>query len=167
MRLTTDVVDKAQHQMTAQVTRKHSFGVGRFEREYETGHAVLDGLKPQWLLANNPPQTGGLHEAFGDLTAIFLTLAQLEQEARALAKIDGCTGGAQCRSAPVGAKACGGPRYWLPYCPLTTDVAALMSKLSVLQGAEQQFNRTYGVVSDCSYVVEPGLTVSGGSCRVR
>ncbi|MDO8439034.1 MAG: hypothetical protein Q7S67_02190 [Telluria sp.] len=46
---------------------------------HETGHAVLDGLKPDWLLADNPPQTGGLHEAFGDLTAIFLALSQLDQ----------------------------------------------------------------------------------------
>ncbi len=46
---------------------------------HETGHAVLDGLKPDWLLADNPPQTGGLHEAFGDLTAIFLTLSHLDQ----------------------------------------------------------------------------------------
>jgi hypothetical protein len=46
---------------------------------HETGHAVLDGLKPQWLMAGNPPQTGGLHEAFGDLTAIFLALAQMDQ----------------------------------------------------------------------------------------
>jgi hypothetical protein len=46
---------------------------------HETGHAVLDGLKPQWLLSANPPQTGGLHESFGDLTAIFLTLSQLDQ----------------------------------------------------------------------------------------
>jgi hypothetical protein len=40
---------------------------------------VLDGLKPNWLLADNPPQTGGLHEAFGDLTAIFMALSQLDQ----------------------------------------------------------------------------------------
>jgi hypothetical protein len=46
---------------------------------HETGHAVLDGLKPHWLLADAPPQTGGLHEAFGDLTAIFLALSQLDQ----------------------------------------------------------------------------------------
>lgn len=46
---------------------------------HETGHAVLDGLKPDWLLADNPPQTGGLHESFGDLTAIFLCLSQLDQ----------------------------------------------------------------------------------------
>jgi hypothetical protein len=46
---------------------------------HETGHAVLDGLKPRWLEANQPPQTGGLHEAFGDLSAIFLALSQLDQ----------------------------------------------------------------------------------------
>ena len=46
---------------------------------HETGHAVLDGLKPQRLQANQPPQTGGLHESFGDLTAIFLALSQLDQ----------------------------------------------------------------------------------------
>lgn len=46
---------------------------------HETGHAVLDGLKPGWLMADNPPQTGALHEAFGDLSAIFLTLSQLDQ----------------------------------------------------------------------------------------
>ena len=46
---------------------------------HETGHAVLDGLKPAWLEADNPPQTGGLHESFGDLTAIFLALSQLDQ----------------------------------------------------------------------------------------
>ena len=46
---------------------------------HETGHAVLDGLKPQWIQNSAPPQTGGLHESFGDLTAIFLALSQLDQ----------------------------------------------------------------------------------------
>jgi hypothetical protein len=46
---------------------------------HETGHAILDGLKPGWLGIGNPPQTGGLHESFGDLSAIFLALAQPDQ----------------------------------------------------------------------------------------
>jgi len=46
---------------------------------HETGHAVLDGLKPGWLGAGNVPQTGAIHEAFGDLTAIFLALSQFDQ----------------------------------------------------------------------------------------
>jgi hypothetical protein len=60
---------------TARVYTCRSFDIV----SHETGHAVLDGLKPQWLLADNPPQTGGLHESFGDLTAIFLALSQLDQ----------------------------------------------------------------------------------------
>jgi len=52
---------------------------------HETGHAVLDGLKPGWLSGGNPPQTGGLHESFGDLTAIFLALSQLDQVDAAIA----------------------------------------------------------------------------------
>jgi hypothetical protein len=46
---------------------------------HETGHAVLDGLKPSWIMGNQPPQTGALHESFGDLTAIFVALSQLDQ----------------------------------------------------------------------------------------
>jgi len=60
---------------TARVYTCRSFDIV----SHETGHAVLDGLKPQWLHAGNPPQTGGLHESFGDLTAIFLALSQLDQ----------------------------------------------------------------------------------------
>ena len=46
---------------------------------HETGHAVLDSLKPGWLSWSAPAQTGALHEAFGDLTSIFLILSQLDQ----------------------------------------------------------------------------------------
>ena len=52
---------------------------------HETGHAVLDGLKPGWLSGGNPPQTGGLHEAFGDLTSVFLALSMFDQVAAAIA----------------------------------------------------------------------------------
>jgi hypothetical protein len=45
---------------------------------HETGHAVLDGLKPGWITSFNP-QTGALHESFGDLTAIFVALSQMDQ----------------------------------------------------------------------------------------
>lgn len=45
---------------------------------HETGHAILDALKPGWITSGSP-QTGGLHESFGDLVAIFLTLSQLDQ----------------------------------------------------------------------------------------
>lgn len=45
---------------------------------HEVGHAALDSLKPDWLSSSWHPQTGGLHESFGDLTAIFTMLAQMD-----------------------------------------------------------------------------------------
>jgi hypothetical protein len=55
---------------------------------HEAGHAVLDGLKPAWISASNP-QTGGLHESFGDLTAIFLALSQFDQVEAVIAQTKG------------------------------------------------------------------------------
>jgi hypothetical protein len=46
---------------------------------HETGHAVLDGLKPGWIAGSSSPQTGGLHEAMGDISAILLALSQMDQ----------------------------------------------------------------------------------------
>jgi len=44
---------------------------------HETGHAFLDAVCPDYLVSWHP-QTGGLHEAFGDLTSIFTMLAQMD-----------------------------------------------------------------------------------------
>jgi len=45
---------------------------------HEVGHAALDSLKPEFLSNSWHPQTGGLHESFGDLTAIFTMLAKMD-----------------------------------------------------------------------------------------
>lgn len=92
-------------------------------------------------------------------------VSRLEAEARKLAVTSGCGEAVQCRSAPAGAKSCGGPRYYLPYCPLTTDTLALFAKLAELAEAEREYNRTSGMVSDCSVENPPLLTLSGGECR--
>jgi len=44
---------------------------------HEAGHWLLDGLKPAWSAAS-VPQTGALHESFGDLMAIFTMLLQFD-----------------------------------------------------------------------------------------
>jgi hypothetical protein len=95
------------------------------------------------------------------------TLARLEREARALAKSRGCARSAQCKMAPVGAKACGGPRYWLAYCAVSTDSAALFRKLDELKAAEQAYNKAHGVVSDCSFAAPPIAEAAGGACRAQ
>ena len=56
---------------------------------HEAGHAILDGLKPSWILSSSTPQTGAMHEAFGDLTAIFLALSQFDQVEAVIAQTRG------------------------------------------------------------------------------
>lgn len=92
-------------------------------------------------------------------------IARLEREALALAHNDGCSTADQCRVAPVGAKACGGPRYWITWCPASTDSVALFQKLDELHATEQKFNQDHGVISDCSVVAPPTPTVSAGVCE--
>lgn len=95
------------------------------------------------------------------------TVARLEREARELARVDGCAGG-QCAAMPAGSKACGGPRYYLPYCTRTTDTAALRAKLDELQRVESDFNRKHGVVSDCMMIMEPNVQPDAqGRCVVQ
>ena len=94
-------------------------------------------------------------------------LHRLEREAVALAKSGGCASVGQCRSAPVGNRPCGGPRYYLAYCPLTTDSAALFAKLDELSRAEAEYNRKNGLVSTCEMRMPSELALVGGSCRFR
>jgi hypothetical protein len=89
---------------------------------------------------------------------------QLEQQARALAKTEGCDQVNQCATAPLGAKACGGPRTYLVYCRATTDEAALLRALDELKRAEEVYNRAAGIVSDCMMVLPPEVRLEDRTC---
>jgi hypothetical protein len=89
---------------------------------------------------------------------------QLEQQTRALAKTEGCDQVNQCATAPLGAKACGGPRAYLVYCRATTDEAALLRALDELKRAEEAYNKAAGIVSDCMLVTPPDVRLEGRTC---
>ena len=91
----------------------------------------------------------------------------LEAESKVIAKIDGCVGSAECRTAPVGSRACGGPRYYIPWCSVTTDSAALYAKLAKVAEAEQAYNRKHSLASTCEMRLAPEVVSSGGSCIIR
>ena len=92
---------------------------------------------------------------------------QLETQAKAIAVIDGCPSSSDCRSAPVGSRACGGPRYYIPWCAKTTDSAALYKKLAEVSAAEQAYNKKYDVMSTCEFRMPPVVASSGGSCGAK
>jgi hypothetical protein len=89
---------------------------------------------------------------------------ELEQQARALAKTDGCARAEQCAAAPMGAKPCGGPRTYLVYCKASTDEAALMRALDELKRTEEAYNRAAGLGSDCAMVMPPEVRLEGRIC---
>lgn len=99
--------------------------------------------------------------------ADWTAIEQLESQAKAVAKIEGCSASSDCRAAPVGSRACGGPRYYLPYCSKTTDSAALYTRLSEVARAEEAYNRKYQIASTCEFRMPPVVESSGGSCRAR
>ena len=91
----------------------------------------------------------------------------LEREAMLLAKTTGCSAPGQCAAAPVGSRPCGGPRYYLAYCPLTTDADALFAKLAQIRAAEEEYNRRHQLVSTCEFRMPPELELGNGACRAK
>jgi hypothetical protein len=94
-------------------------------------------------------------------------LARLEQQARALARTDGCASVGACRTAPVGWRGCGGPRTYLVYCAATTDTVALFRKLKELETAERNYNASSSMMSTCEFRLAPAVRLEGRSCRER
>lgn len=90
---------------------------------------------------------------------------QLERDARRLARADGCSDVSSCRVAPVGVKACGGPRDYVAYCVTATDSVALFRKLDELARAERAYNEKYGIMSTCEILLEPDVALVGQTCR--
>jgi hypothetical protein len=92
-------------------------------------------------------------------------LQQLEEEARALVQVTGCTDVSQCQSAPVGALACGGPRDYVVYCSATTDEGALRRTLRRLEMREDRYNQRCSVASICIFISPPEVELVNGVCR--
>src|SRR5438552_18221262 len=68
----------------------------------------------------------------GDQKADWAQIVALENEAKSQVKTEGCSSVAQCRTAAVGSRACGGPRYYLVFCSLRTDSLGLFRMLDAV-----------------------------------
>jgi hypothetical protein len=91
-------------------------------------------------------------------------LQRLEEEARALVETE-CPDVSQCRTAPVGARACGGPRDYVVYCAATTPEQELLRALDRLERREERFNRQCDIVSTCIFIPPPQVELVGGRCQ--
>ena len=94
-------------------------------------------------------------------------ILRIEAEAKALVKAAGCSTNDQCRTAPVGSRGCGGPRYYLTYCARSTDSVSLFRKLGEVESAERAFNEKYKIASTCEFRMPPDVGVTAGECRAK
>ena len=112
--------------------------------------------------ATNPPDANAAVPA--SQQSDWAAIEKIEAEAKTMAKTGGCSASGDCRAAPVGSRACGGPRYYLPYCAKTTDSVALFRKLDEVAKAEQAYNKKYNLASTCEFRMPPTVNAVGGSC---
>jgi hypothetical protein len=122
---------------------------------------LATGCAPSSQGSAATPDSGAAAAPESDQQAI----ARLEREARALAKTTGCSSASACRTAPVGAKGCGGPRTYLVYCAATTDTVKLFARLRALEQAEKAYNAKSGMMSTCEMRLPPRTALVGQSCR--
>jgi len=113
------------------------------------------------------PNDDASYAVTGDQKADWQRILELEGRAKALVRTDGCTSADQCRSAPVGSRACGGPRYYLVYCARTTDSAALFRRIDDVAAAERAYNARYNVMSTCEFRMAPHVGLTGGMCAAQ
>jgi hypothetical protein len=92
---------------------------------------------------------------------------RMETEAWGLVHAE-CAGATDCAAAPVGAKACGGPRdYWV-YCRTATDEAALLAKLEQARLLEARYNELTRSGWDCGLTHAPAeFSIENGRCAVK
>lgn len=75
-----------------------------------------------------------------------------------------CDSNQQCRTLPVGQRACGGPETYLAYSTKVSDAAKLQRMASEHSAAAKEQNTRSGMISTCQMIMDPGATCSAGNC---
>jgi hypothetical protein len=120
--------------------------------------------------SSTPPPDGSRDQFPGgtaEQKADWAKIVTLEDQAKAIVHTDGCASEGDCKTAAVGSRACGGPRYYLVYCSRTTDVAALNRKLGEVAAAERAFNIKYQLASTCEFRMPPAVGLVAGVCSAK
>jgi hypothetical protein len=92
--------------------------------------------------------------------------ARLARELRELIGPAACTADAQCRTVPVGAKACGGPAGYLAWSVEGTEAARLTALAARQAEAQRRELQAEGRRSNCALVTDPGARCVAGQCQI-
>jgi hypothetical protein len=75
-----------------------------------------------------------------------------------------CTANEQCRTLPIGHKACGGPEGYLVWSSAATSESRLRALVDSYNQARKRDVQQSGRVSDCSMMADPGARCDAGRC---
>jgi len=85
---------------------------------------------------------------------------------RTLIGTPACTSDAQCHTLPMGAKSCGGPSGYLAWSSAKTSEAELRTLGDSLKEQQRAANDASGMMSNCSFVPDPGAVCKTGICQL-
>lgn len=92
---------------------------------------------------------------------------RLAQELRTLIGPAACTEHAQCRTVPIGAKACGGPSGYLAWSSEGTDAEAVEALAKRQSEAQRREVEASGMRSNCAVVSNPGAQCVAKRCQLQ
>ncbi len=140
------------------VTRESGDSASGASTGAATGAATAAATVP--MPSARPEAAPAIAPAAGARSAV----DSLERVARALARTTGCSTADDCRTAPLGVAACGGPRDFVVYCARSTDTVALFRALEALARAERASNEQGGMMGTCQVRMPPVPGLVAGRC---
>lgn len=78
-----------------------------------------------------------------------------------------CDASAQCKTMPVGHKACGGPEGYLAYSTKSSDAGKLAQLGTDYAAARKAETEASGMVSNCMMVQDPGAACVANRCVLQ
>jgi hypothetical protein len=92
--------------------------------------------------------------------------ARLAAELRTLIGAASCSADTQCRTVPVGAKACGGPAGYWAWSSQGTDAEVLKTLAARQSEAHKREVEASGMRSNCAMTIDPGAACVAGRCQL-
>ncbi len=93
--------------------------------------------------------------------------ARLARELRTLIGPATCSADAQCRTVPVGAKACGGPAGYWAWSTQGTDADAVAALARRQADAHKREVEASGMRSNCAMASDPGAACVAARCQLQ
>jgi hypothetical protein len=91
-------------------------------------------------------------------------LNALHEEIELLVDSGACSENSNCDYIAFGSKACGGPKTYLVFSS-SINVELLQQKVATYNALENSFNKRWGIISDCAYLLPPkSVECVNGKC---